>query len=65
MTYSGVYIPRLKNAINEIEEIKLYFEKKKNLCYLEHIEYLEQEVYWKNVEIERETKKEFLEEWGY
>lgn len=65
MSYSGSYVPRIHAAIREIEKVKVYLESKGTFKYLDHIQYLEEKLDWKNIEIEQTRKREFLSDWGY
>lgn len=63
--YSGSRIPRLRYAISQNELILNYLKNKDQIKYLEHINYVEKEIFNKKISIEWERKREFINKMGW
>lgn len=61
---SGSRIPKIKYEITVYEELRDYIQKLNNLVYLEHIEFIENEINYYKTDVERERKHEFLSQWS-
>ncbi|CAL2105500.1 conserved hypothetical protein [Tenacibaculum sp. 190524A02b] len=63
--YSGSRIPRIRYAISENEIILNYLKNLDEIKYLEHINFMEKEIFYSKLSIERERKREFIESMGW
>lgn len=61
---SGSRIPKIRQEITIYEELRNYIQSLNNLLYLEHVNFIENEINHYKVEIDWERKREFLSDWS-
>lgn len=57
-------IPKVREEINTYEELRNYIQSLNKLEYLEHLNFIENQINYYKAEIEWERKHEFLSEWS-
>ncbi|MGG7035700.1 MAG: hypothetical protein ACI7YS_10995 [Flavobacterium sp.] len=59
----GSRLPNMQFELSQFEKVKQFLEDQKNINYLEFIEFIERNIMYSKMNIERERKSEFVSEW--
>jgi len=59
----GSRLPKLQFELSQYENVKQFLEDQKKIEYLPFIEYIESNIFYTKLQIERERKEEFVSEY--